>query len=164
MKARRSKADVVAFVETNCLHAEVLELDGATERVEDAAAMVGANPEQIVKSVVFIVAAQPVLVLGLGTRRIDRAKIARHLGVRARDVRLARRDEVLAITGYEAGAVPPVGHADSLPVLADTALSGLEDVYAGGGSPHALLHIAAADLLVLSRATLVDVMERKKDA
>lgn len=160
MTAIRSQADLVRYINEQGLAADIIELEQPTRSVEAAARAVGAEPEEIVKTVVFMAAGTPVLALGSGTARLDGGAIAAAMGVQQQEVRLARREEVLAATGYEAGAVPPIGHPESLDVLCDRRLSTLDIVFAGGGSHHALLRIRARDVVRLTGAVVLDLLER----
>ena len=72
---------------------------------EAAADAVGCEPAQIVKSLVFICDGLPVLALVPGDRRADAAKVAAAAG--AGYARVAKREEVLAATGFEPGGVAP---------------------------------------------------------
>jgi len=160
MTAIRSQADLEQYIQEQELVAEIIELEQPTHSVEAAALAVGASQGQIVKTVVFMAAGTPVLVLGSGTTRLNADAIAAAMGVPQQEVRLARRAEVLAATGYEVGAVPPIGHPKSLTVLCDRRLSMLDIVFAGGGSQHALLRIRAEDILRLTGAVVLDLVER----
>jgi prolyl-tRNA editing enzyme YbaK/EbsC (Cys-tRNA(Pro) deacylase) len=109
----------------------------------------------IVKSLVFIAEAQPVLVLVAGDRRGDPQKLQAALGVSF--VAIANAEAVRAATGFAIGGVPPVGHADNLPVLIDESLSRFETVYAAAGHPHAVFPIAYAILVDVTRGRVADV-------
>lgn len=54
-------------------------------------------------------AAAAILVVLLDHQKVDLARVARHLGVARRSVRLARPDEATAVTGYQVGSTPPCG-------------------------------------------------------
>jgi prolyl-tRNA editing enzyme YbaK/EbsC (Cys-tRNA(Pro) deacylase) len=97
-----------------------------------------------VKSLLFLVDAQPVLALVPGDATVDTDALARELG--AREVTLARAREVREATGFKPGAVPPVGLATALPVVADPGVFAPDVVYCGGGTTTAMLRIGSADL------------------
>ena len=85
------------------LDVDVQELDASTRTAEEAAAAAGCELGQIVKSLVFVDASGPVLVLCAGDRRVDTALVGE-------DVRRATPDEVREATGFAIGGVPPLGH------------------------------------------------------
>ena len=99
-----------------------------------------------------------VFVLVPGGRRIDWAKLRAHLGVRR--ISLPDKDEALAATGYERGAITPFGSSRAWPVIADAAVGVAGDPVAIGGGAHGVnLHVAAADLVRATGATVADVTE-----
>jgi Cys-tRNA(Pro) deacylase len=99
-----------------------------------------------------------VFVLVPGGRRIDWAKLRAHLGIRR--ISLPDKDEALAATGYERGAITPFGSSQTWPVIADAAVGAAGDPVAIGGGAHGVnLHVATADLLKATNATVADVTE-----
>jgi Cys-tRNA(Pro)/Cys-tRNA(Cys) deacylase len=94
-------------------------------------------------------------VLVPGGRRFDWPKVRAHLGVR----RLSLPDaaEAQAVTGYERGAITPVGASRRWPVIADASIATLERVAVGGGAHGVNVHLAPADLVQALAADLVDV-------
>jgi prolyl-tRNA editing enzyme YbaK/EbsC (Cys-tRNA(Pro) deacylase) len=134
--------------------------------------VVGTTVDHIVKSVLFLAsppgAAAPggippdvlaVLVVARGTQRVDYSRVANHLGLSRKRVKLAGPEAVQAITGYPVGAVPPFGHPQPLRTLVDRRVLDVAEVYAGGGSPDALLHITPQAILRATQAEVVDVVE-----
>ena len=109
----------------------------------------------IVKSLVFVADAQPVLVLVAGDRRGDGARIAQAMG--AAEARIADAETVRSATGFAIGGVPPVGHPDGLPVLIDETLGRFSTVYAAAGHPHAVFPIPFARLVEISGGRVLDV-------
>ncbi|HEY9478037.1 MAG TPA: YbaK/EbsC family protein, partial [Microbacteriaceae bacterium] len=59
---------------------EVREMDQTTHTAEDAAAAVGCAVGAIVKSLIFLIDAQPCLVLVSGSNRVDTAMLSAALG------------------------------------------------------------------------------------
>jgi prolyl-tRNA editing enzyme YbaK/EbsC (Cys-tRNA(Pro) deacylase) len=125
------------------LEVEVKTLDRPTRTVQEAAAAVGCEPAEILKSLVFIADGEPVLVVASGAHRVDTDLLADILDVA--EVRQASPDEVRAASGYSVGGVPPFGH--SLPVVFDEALLEHEVVYAAGGDGNTLFAIASRRLV-----------------
>jgi prolyl-tRNA editing enzyme YbaK/EbsC (Cys-tRNA(Pro) deacylase) len=125
--------------------------------VTAAAAAMGVECEAIIKSLLFIADGRPVLVIAGGTDRVDKSKLGAVLSVAPSGIRLATPGETADLTGYEVGAVPPVGLATPLPIYVDRRVAARETVYGGGGSDLALIRISPADILALNGATLVDV-------
>lgn len=97
------------------------------------------------------------LVVAAGDRRVDRQKVKALTG--GLKVKIASADEVLAVTGFVAGGVAPVGLLQSAAVLLDHSLQRFPDVWAGGGIPEVLLRLDVAALPLLTCGTFADVTE-----
>ena len=82
--------------------------DGA-KTAADAAAAIGVDVGQIVKSLIFAVDGEVVLAFVSGANQLDEAKLAAAAG----GARCARvdADTVRTVTGFPIGGVPPFGHA-----------------------------------------------------
>ncbi len=97
-------------------------------------------------------------------RRVDPRKLAARLNVNRKKVKLADVDQVLAISGYAVGTVPPVGLKTPMPVFMDPAIQQHEVVYAGGGGIDALLKIKTAELLRASHAEIAPMLRDEQGA
>lgn len=122
------------------LDAEVQELADSTRTAQEAAAAVGVEVGQIVKSLVFVDDDGPLLCLCAGDRRVDTAKLGS-------GVRQAKGDEVREATGYAIGGVPPVGHDRPVRTLVDASLLRFDLVWCAAGTPHAVFPVAPAALV-----------------
>lgn len=124
-------------------------LPDSARTATEAAAAVGVEVGQIVKSLVFLRGAEPVMVLCAGDRRVN----AERLGLAP-----ARAERVREITGFSIGGIPPLGHARPLSTLIDASLRRFEVVWAAAGHPHAVFPIAVEQLIAaLPEATVTDV-------
>ena len=125
-----------------------------TRTATDAARAVGCEVGQIVKSLVFVAAGNPVVALVSGANRVDEKR----LGAAAGDpVVKADAETARSATGYSIGGVPPFGHATEVPVFMDRDLLGYEVVWAAAGRPDSVFEIEPARLRDLSGATVVDL-------
>jgi uncharacterized protein (TIGR02118 family) len=147
-----------AFLDNHNIDAEIVFPGQPTPTVPKAAEAVGVEPDQIVKSVVFLVNNQPFLVYGCGTRRVDPRKLAERLNVSRKKVKLANAEQVLDLTGYEVGTVPPLGLKTPMPTYMDPAIQQHEIVYAGGGGIDALLKIGSKELERASQAEIAPML------
>ena len=118
-----------------------------TRTARDAAAAIGCEVAQIVKSLVFIADDGPVLALVSGANRLDVAKLGAALG--AGSVRKADADEVRAATGFAIGGTPPFGHPVLLSTVVDQDLLEHDVVWAAAGTPDACFPIPSARLAEL---------------
>jgi prolyl-tRNA editing enzyme YbaK/EbsC (Cys-tRNA(Pro) deacylase) len=137
--------------------ARLEEFEDETPTAADAARAAACGTDQIVKSVVLVVDGRPVVALVPGDRRADTGKIARAVG--ARKARIASPEEVVAATGFAPGAVAPFPLPGVERVLAERTLLTHPVVWIGAGSPRHLAAIAPRELLRLSRADPVDVVQ-----
>lgn len=154
----RTPHDLEVYCQEHGIQASVLHLETPTPTVPAAAAAVGCEPHQVAKSVLFLVDGEPLLVIAGGVHLVDRRVLASLYGVGKKRVRLASASQVLEITGYPAGALPPFGHRQPLPVYMDRSLLANPIVYAGGGSESALLRISPGTILDATGAHLLDLI------
>lgn len=128
-----------------------------TRTAVDAAAAVGCEVSQIVKSLVFVVDDEPVLALTSGAHRVDTRRLAAALG--ASEARKADADEVRSATGYAIGGTPPVGHDQPLRTLLDPQLLEFDEVWAAAGTPMDVFPLSPTRLRELADAEVVDVTD-----
>ncbi|MBT2458677.1 YbaK/EbsC family protein [Streptomyces sp. ISL-86] len=129
-----------------------------TRTAAEAAAAIGCELSQIVKSLIFAADGVPVLVLMDGASRVDVQAVRRELGAQ----KVARADAALVreTTGYAIGGVPPFGHRTRTRVLADRSLLAHDVVWAAAGTPHTVFPMRPAELITHAGATPADVRER----
>ncbi len=155
---RLSPADLQTFLHGRAIRGEILFLEVPTPTVETAALAVGAQPDCIVKSILFLVDDRPVLAIACGSQRVERRAIAALYGVGRKRVKLAAPDEVLRAAGYEVGALPPFGHLQAIPTLIDPRVLEHAAVYAGGGAENALVRLDPHDILRVTHAQVIDLI------
>ena len=150
--------DLEAYMDANSIPGVILHLETPTPTVETAAEAVASAPEQIVKSILFLVADQPVLTITCGQIYVDRRALAAVYGVGRKKVKLASPEAVLKETGFEVGAMPPFGHHNPLPTWMDERVLEQPQVYAGGGAENVLLRLSPDDILRASQARVIDLL------
>lgn len=126
-----------------------------TKTAADAAAAIGCDVGQIVKSLIFAVDGEVVLAYVSGANQLDESKLA----VAAGGAGCARvdADTVRAATGFPIGGVPPFGHATSLPVFVDPDLLAYEVVWAAAGTWNDVFSLTPDALVAASRGTVTDL-------
>lgn len=139
------------------LAVEIVEFDQSTRTAQEAADTVGCTVAQIVKSLCFVVADQPVMVLVSGANQLDERKLAELHGVGRKQVKRADAEAVKIATGYSIGGVPPFGHATPLVVYVDADLMQFETIWAAAGTPFAVFAIAPAELVRASQGSVADL-------
>jgi Cys-tRNA(Pro) deacylase len=151
--------DLQRFIDQHHIQAEILAMAEHTPTVPDAARALGVGPEQIIKSLVFTVGEEPLLVINNGTAKVDQRRLAGVLGVGRKRVKFAGADQALALTGYVVGSMPPFGHKQKLRTLVDVAVTELAEIFGGGGVIDAMLALTPAELLRVTEAEVVQVSE-----
>jgi len=107
-----------------------------------------------VKSLVFALDGEPLLILVSGPNRVDTALVGEYVnGV----LEKADAQMVKDASGYSIGGVPPFGHSTSLRCLMDEDLLTLETVWAAAGSARAVFPITPQRLVELSFAEILRV-------
>ena len=154
-----TSADLQRFIDAHDIEAEILIMAEHTPTVPDAARALEVEPEQIIKSLVFLVNDEPLLVINNGTALIDRRKVAARLDVGRKKVKFAGAEQALAITGYIVGSMPPFGHRQTLRTFIDPAITELEVIYGGGGDIDAMLRLTPAELLRVTEGEVLAVSE-----
>ncbi|EMA07341.1 YbaK/EbsC family protein [Haloferax denitrificans] len=139
--------------------ATIEEFPEGTKTADDAAAAVGCDVAQIVKSIVMRVGDETVVVLTSGANRVDEGSLGSEFGVEQGSVRSADPDEVKEATGWSIGGVPPTCHATDCPVLADPTFESFDRIWAAAGTPEAVFRLTPDDLRALSEPRFVDVFE-----
>lgn len=156
--------DLAEYIRTHDLRAEILRLSVETPTVEAAAAALGVTADEIIKSLVFEVGDQVVLVVAGGRTRVQSGRLASQLGVTDSAVKLASPQRVASATGYPVGGVPPFGHVSPLPTFVDASVLKHGWVWGGGGEAKALLKVQPETIVNASRAKIVDLQSPMGDA
>jgi len=155
----RGPAYLQRYIRELKIEAELIAPGVPMVTVTDAARAIGADDEQILKSLLFWDRAtrHNVLAIASGNGKIDLALLAAASGLHR--PRLAPAERVLAVTGYRAGGVPPIGHANPLAVIVDARVAELDVAFGGGGSEEFLMRVRTRDILRLTGATVATIVQ-----
>lgn len=105
---------------------------GPVHSLEQAAQERGQRPQQVVRSILFRLGeGRYAMVLMAGARQVSWPTLRRHFGQSR--LTMATEDEVLAVTGFQIGAVSPFGLPAPLDVLVDDSVLAEEEVSIGSG-------------------------------
>ncbi len=143
---------------------EIRSFDSSTHTAVEAAAAVGAELGQIVKSLVFVATAEsgatePIVCLVSGTNRVDVERLAAL--IERPDVRRATASEARALTGFSIGGIPPFGHVQPVRVVMDPDLERFPVVWAAAGTSRDNFPVAPATLAMLSGALVASIAEQE---
>ena len=146
---------VVAAASERDLAITPVRFPAGAKTAADAAAAIGVDVGQIVKSLIFGVDGDVVLAYVSGANQLDEHKLAAAAG----GARCSRvdADTVRAVTGYPIGGVPPFGHATPLRVFIDPDLLRYDEVWAAAGTWHDVFAISPADLVRASGGMVTDL-------
>ena len=129
---------------------EVRRFPEGTKTARDAAAAVGVEVGQIVKSLIFIGESRPVLALTSGANRVNEARLALLAG--SPGVRRATPEQARAATGFAVGGTPPFGYPEPVRAFCDEDLFAYSRVWAAAGTPDAVFAIEPSELVRVSGA------------
>jgi prolyl-tRNA editing enzyme YbaK/EbsC (Cys-tRNA(Pro) deacylase) len=141
--------------------------DESTHTAEEAAATVGAELGQIVKSLVFVApgedgALEPLICLVSGPNRVDIGRLAAVIG--DRDIRRSTAREAQELTGFVIGGIPPLGHSRPVRTVMDPDLTRFPIVWAAAGTPTAVFPVPPGTLRILTNATVAPITEERPPA
>ena len=146
---------------------DVVAFDESTHTAVEAAAAVGAELGQIVKSLVFVAphedgGLEPIVCLVSGPNRVDLARLAAVAG--EPDIRRATAREANDLTGFVIGGIPPIGFDRPVRVIMDPDLGRYPTVWAAAGLSTAVFEVPPATLRTLANAVVAPIAEEPRAA
>ena len=130
------------------------EFSVSSATVELAAKAIGCEPGRIAKSLTFIAKTGPMLIVVMGTARIDNQKFKRLFGEKAR---FPRPEDVERLFGHPVGGVCPFAVLPGVRMYLDESLRAFDPVYPAAGAANNAARISLADLERATGAGWVDV-------
>jgi len=120
---------------------------GPIHSLAQAAQERGQSPDQVVRSILFRLGeGKFAMVLVAGDRQISWPVLRKHLGQSR--LTLASQEEVLTVTGYQLGAVSPLGLPQPIPILVDESVFAQEEISLGSGVRGTAVILSISDFLV----------------
>lgn len=120
-----------------------------------AAAALGVDVGAIANSLIFWADDAPLLVMTSGAHRVDTVALAERLGKTA--LKRATPDQVREATGQAIGGVAPAGHPRPVQTIVDEHLAAYPELWAAGGTPHAVFPLTFDQLVSLTSGTIARV-------
>jgi prolyl-tRNA editing enzyme YbaK/EbsC (Cys-tRNA(Pro) deacylase) len=148
-------ARVVAAGRDLGIDIEPFHFPDGTKTAADAAAAIGVDVGQIVKSLIFAVDGAVTLAYVSGRNQLDEGKLAAAAGGSA--CTRVDADTVRSATGFPIGGVPPFGHVTELPVFVDPDLLQYDVVWAAAGTWNDVFAITPDELVRASDGAVVDL-------
>ncbi|BAA81557.2 putative ala-tRNApro hydrolase ProX [Aeropyrum pernix K1] len=148
---------VEEWIKARGLTWRLLIMQKPTRTVAEAAALLGVSESEIVKTLIVLDNAGGVYAVVIpGDKRLNINSMKELAG---KPVRLARANEVVELTGYPVGGVPPVALPPNIVLVVDRILLSRKKVYGGGGRENALLEFSPRELVEATGAVVADVSE-----
>jgi Cys-tRNA(Pro) deacylase len=115
------KPKVIKLLNERRIDYRLLKLPERAYTVNDVVRLAGVKTQEICKTILLIgkKSKRPVIVIVPGDKRVNIASVELIVNEK---LRLARKDEIKQITGYELGALPPYGHKKKIRTIVDKLL------------------------------------------
>ncbi len=111
--------------------------------VQQAAAAVGCESSEIVKTMTFLVADKPLIIVCSGDARIDNGK---YKGRFLEKAKMIPASEVEELVGHDVGGVCPFAIKEDVLVYLDESLRGKSILYPGAGSDRSVIRLSLEEL------------------
>jgi prolyl-tRNA editing enzyme YbaK/EbsC (Cys-tRNA(Pro) deacylase) len=135
-------------------HGVVVTSPEPTSTAEAAAESLGVSVGAIVKSLVFLLDDDPVLLLVSGAHQVNMGATGERLGG---TLQRAPLDLVKLATDQPIGGIAPVGHPTNLATYIDDSLSQYPELWAAAGHPNTIFRTTFRELLRITAGLAVDV-------
>lgn len=158
MRLKYPSTRAVQLLKTHAIEFEPYQYHYRSEKNvgKDAAAALNVSESEVLKTLVFISQAGPLLVLIDAAHRVGRHKLSKVIGEHERVGDCAARDAE-RYTGYKVGGISPFGTRRSMPIYLDSAASILPRVYVNGGSHGFMVSIRVSDLIKVLNPIIADL-------
>ena len=114
-----------------------------SDTVEHAAQAIGCIPAQIAKTMSFLAAEQPIMIVMAGDAKVHNSKYKSFFHQKAA---MIPWDSVEALTGHMPGGVCPFARKEGIKVYLDVSLKRFEIVYAAAGAPNGTIGLSIEEL------------------
>lgn len=121
---------------------------------EDAARIRKTDLSQGAKAILLYSDEKPVMVVVSGDRKIDFPAFKKLYKVK--DLRMAKEEEVLSVTGVPIGAVPPFGHIFRIPLYMDTKLKEKKELIFNAGLHTKSIKMNVSDYISIANPIIGD--------
>lgn len=128
---------------------DILQFDVSSATVELAAKALNCGPELIAKTLSFMTANGPILIVLAGDKKLDNHKFKENFHQKAK---MLKADEVESLIGHGVGGVCPFGINEGIKVYLDESMKRFEHVYPACGSSNSAIKLTPDELLTLSKA------------
>ena len=153
------KTNVTRLLDSRKIKYEASEYDGSTfHSAEEVATLIGVPVEHVYKTIVVLreeKGKKPLLVMIAANHEIDLKKLAASVG--EKKLKIARHDEAEAMTGLQVGGISALALLSKpFEVCLDQSATALSHIHISGGQRGLDVKLAVTDLIVLSKAKIVE--------
>ena len=121
----------------------ILEFPVSSATVELAAQAVGCTPQRIAKTLSFMVADHPILIVAAGDAKIDNPKYKAQFSQKAK---MLSFDQAAEMIGHAVGGVCPFAVNEGVTVYLDVSLKRFEAVFPACGSSNSAIELTIQEL------------------
>ena len=121
----------------------ILEFPVSSATVELAAVAVGCEPQRIAKTLSFMVADRPILIVAAGDAKIDNPKYKAQFSQKAK---MLSFDQAAELIGHAVGGVCPFAVNEGVTVYLDASLKRFETVFPACGSSNSAIELTISEL------------------
>lgn len=133
----------------------ILQHSEAPKTAQDVERIYGCPLHQVLKTLVFVGEKEPVIVVLPGDSRVDMNKL---IVVAKQNLRMAKPDEVLEITGYKIGGVSPLGIKKHAMKIIDESIFQIKTVNLGSGIAEIGIELDSNELKKAWVGTVADII------
>lgn len=134
---------VKEYFKKNGIENRIQEFEVSSATVELAAEALHCEPCRIAKTLSFMVAGSPVLIVAAGDTKIDNAKYKAQFGTKAKMLTV---EEAAALVGHAVGGVCPFAVNDGVAVYLDVSLKRFDTVFPACGSSNSAIELTIEEL------------------
>ena len=127
----------------------IIEFSQSSATVREAAEDLGTEEGRIAKSMSFLTASGPIIIVLAGDRKIDNRKFKDTFHEKAR---MIGHDDVERLTGHPVGGVCPFAVNEGVKVYLDGSLRRFDFVYPAAGTPQSAIKLTIEELERVSEA------------
>ncbi len=133
----------VEYFKKQDMESRITEFEVSSATVELAAKAVGCEPQQIAKTLSFLVNEVPILVVAAGDTKIDNSKFKAQFQTKAK---MLTPEQVNSLIGHSIGGVCPFGIKSGVEVYLDISLKRFSNVFAACGSSNTVIELSIKEL------------------
>lgn len=152
---------VKAVLASHGLAEAYMEFEVSSATVDLAAAAVGCEPGRIAKSLSVMGVGGPMVLVVMGTARLDNRKFKDVFGCKPRFI---KPEDLPDMVGHPMGGVCPFALHDTVRVYLDASLRRFDPVYPAAGAPNNAVRLTLDELERITGGTWIDVCKEDQPA